>query len=297
MPKSGGRAAAVQFLSLLGTAGTCLALSVRTPPSVRTSSPVACATPQSQTPQNPTVSSSSGAQCFLFTSCQAGSEKLLKAELARTHPELRFAYSRPGLVTFKNSSTDGSVSPAVTLRSSFSRVHGASVGQARTAPEVCELARRLPSVRPPLCLHVWSRDLAGARAMHPTAVSERAARVVALRRELQSCAPDIWAPSEIAQEGAPVLSVILGEGDEPYFVGVHTHQSYEEEGVPPRGAGAVMGALNATLGASSAARGRGAGGGTSGHPIFGSACNRPIVLRRAHVPHAGALFPGLEQAR
>jgi len=186
-------------------------------------------------------------------------------------------------------------------------VHGASVGQARTAPEVCELARRLPSIhshiRPPLCLHVWSRDLAGARAMHPTAVSERAARVVALRRELQASAPDLWAPSELAQEGAPVLSVILGEADEPFFVGVHTHQSYEEEGVPPRGAGAVMGAPNAMLGASSAARGRGAGGGTIGPPKdgnpskYGSACDRPIVLRRAHVPHAGALFPGLEQVR
>ena len=66
--------------------------------------------------------------------------------------------------------------------------------------------------------------------MHPTAVSERAARVVALRRELQASAPDLWAPSELAQEGAPVLSVILGEADEPFFVGVHTHQSYEEEG-------------------------------------------------------------------
>ena len=115
-------------------------------------------------------------------------------------------------------------------------------------------------------------------------------------------------PTLIAPDDLPCMQVLTTakvtnptlsgcEGDEPYFVGVHTHQSYEEEGVPPRGAGAVMGALNATLGASSAARGRGAGGGTSGHPIFGSACNRPIVLRRAHVPHAGALFPGLEQAR
>ena len=143
--------------------------------------------------------------------------------------------------------------------------------------------------------------------MHPTAVSERAARVVALRRELQACAPDLWAPSELAQEDAPVLSVILGEADEPYFVGVHTHQSYEEEGVPPRGAGAVMVTPNAMFRASSAARGRGAGGGTigstpnppkDGNPSkYGSACDRPIVLRRAHVPHAGAFFPGLEQVR
>ena len=80
----------------------------------------------------PTLSGSeSTASSFLFTTCQAGAEKLLKVELERTHPEMRFAFSRPGLVTFKNASTDGVVSPSVSIGASFARTYGASVGQAR----------------------------------------------------------------------------------------------------------------------------------------------------------------------
>ena len=144
---------------------------------------------------------SAAASSFLFTTCQAGAEKLLKAEVGRTHPDLRFAFSRPGLVTFKNASAAGVVSPSVSLRSSFARVHGASVGQAATAAEVCELAQWLaPSA--PLCLHVWCRDLGGMRFSHPLAVAERVARVAALRDELQSTAPaGLWAGSEVRREG------------------------------------------------------------------------------------------------
>ena len=35
---------------------------------------------------------------FLFTVCQVGAEGALKNEVLRSHPELRFAYSRPGFV-------------------------------------------------------------------------------------------------------------------------------------------------------------------------------------------------------
>lgn len=38
---------------------------------------------------------------FLFTTCQVGAEAPLKAEIARLWPEFKFAYSRPGFVTFK----------------------------------------------------------------------------------------------------------------------------------------------------------------------------------------------------
>jgi 23S rRNA (cytidine2498-2'-O)-methyltransferase len=214
MSRSGGRAVVLIALGLLWTPGACgFALPMQT-----TLRPIACAAAaQSKAVQ------SGAAQCFLVTSCQAGAEKLLKAELARTHPELRFAYSRPGLVTFKNSPADGIVSPTVSISSSFSRVHGASVGQARTASEICVLARQLFSGRP-LCLHVWGRDLGSVRSTHPAAVSERAAQVVALRRNLVECAPDLWSPSEVADEGSPVLSVILGDEEDLNFVGIHTHE-------------------------------------------------------------------------
>src|SRR5690349_20007277 len=38
---------------------------------------------------------------FVFATCQVGAEIALKQEVARTAPNLRFAYSRPGFLTFK----------------------------------------------------------------------------------------------------------------------------------------------------------------------------------------------------
>jgi 23S rRNA (cytidine2498-2'-O)-methyltransferase len=38
---------------------------------------------------------------FLYCACQIGAERALKAELARTHPGFKLAFSRPGYVTFK----------------------------------------------------------------------------------------------------------------------------------------------------------------------------------------------------
>ena len=38
---------------------------------------------------------------FLFAVAQAGAERPLKNEVARVHPQLRFAFSRPGFVTFR----------------------------------------------------------------------------------------------------------------------------------------------------------------------------------------------------
>ncbi|MBA2544099.1 MAG: hypothetical protein H0V17_30930, partial [Deltaproteobacteria bacterium] len=39
---------------------------------------------------------------FVFATCLPGFEPAVKREVARTRPELRFAYSRPGLITFKS---------------------------------------------------------------------------------------------------------------------------------------------------------------------------------------------------
>ena len=40
---------------------------------------------------------------FVFVAVQPGAERALKSEIAREHPELKFAYSRPGFVTFRSS--------------------------------------------------------------------------------------------------------------------------------------------------------------------------------------------------
>ena len=38
---------------------------------------------------------------FLFAVVQAGAERALKNEVARERPKLKFAFSRPGFVTFR----------------------------------------------------------------------------------------------------------------------------------------------------------------------------------------------------
>jgi 23S rRNA (cytidine2498-2'-O)-methyltransferase len=70
---------------------------------------------------------------FLFTICQIGAEKALKDELAANHPDLRFAYSRPGFVTFKNSTKE--MTPDVELQSIFARAYGLSLSKASSSSE------------------------------------------------------------------------------------------------------------------------------------------------------------------
>ena len=214
---------------------------------------------------------------FLFTTCQAGVEKLIKEEFKRNHPSLRFAFSRPGLVTFKNPPDSPAFSPSVSIRSSFSRVHGISIGSASTAVEIISTARRL-NLPCPICLHVWYRDRSHIHSSsHPLAVLERAAAVVALRSEILSLddsrPPGLWSASAVPDEGEPVLSVILGDDGERHFLGLHTHASFEPAvslpgRLPPGGGGSSSGSSSPPL----------------------------LLLRRSHVPHAGGVFPGLSVA-
>lgn len=96
---------------------------------------------------------------FIFITCQAGAEGTVKQELAREWPALRFAYSRPGFLTFK-------LPEAIPfpddfdLHSTFARAYGLSLGKAEGASP----AERAESVWKVLGeksfdqLHVWERD-------------------------------------------------------------------------------------------------------------------------------------------
>jgi 23S rRNA (cytidine2498-2'-O)-methyltransferase len=63
---------------------------------------------------------------FLFAICQNGSEAALKQELAHRHPSLRFAFSRPGFVTFRLPDEAGA---ELHLHSVFARTWGFSLGK------------------------------------------------------------------------------------------------------------------------------------------------------------------------
>ncbi|WP_047396365.1 SAM-dependent methyltransferase [Cetobacterium sp. ZOR0034] len=71
---------------------------------------------------------------FIYTIVNIGSEKSLKEEVALKYPELSFAYSRPGYITFKDNS--GKLNIDSKLNLVFARAYGISLG--RTNPENLE---------------------------------------------------------------------------------------------------------------------------------------------------------------
>jgi 23S rRNA (cytidine2498-2'-O)-methyltransferase len=86
---------------------------------------------------------------FVFATCLPGLEPAVKREVARTRPALKFAYSRPGLITFKSPSE---IRPGDPPGSAFARVWGRSLGAARDL----ELARSLLGDQDRI--HVFARE-------------------------------------------------------------------------------------------------------------------------------------------
>jgi len=103
---------------------------------------------------------------FVFMTCQAGAEAPLKAEIARRHRDFRFAFSRPGFVTFKVPA-DLRSDRQFQLKSVFARTCGFSIDNISgpNLPELCETAWKVLGQRyPPDSLaqfqnvHLWERD-------------------------------------------------------------------------------------------------------------------------------------------
>lgn len=168
---------------------------------------------------------------FLFVTCQRGAEATVKHEIARDWPALRFAYSRPGFLTFKLPPGHG-LADDVDLGSAFARAWGFSLGavtadspEARAAG-VWEIAGDLPIDR----LHVWSRDaaVAGHHGYEPGQTPEAAAAremILAARAAHQTAGSThgtnpAFNPQLVAEPGDLVLDCILLE-PERWWVGYH----------------------------------------------------------------------------
>ena len=126
----------------------------------------------------------------------------MKLDVARTRPELRFAYSRPGLVTFKSARA---VPPDDTPGSVFAHVWGRSIGAASDPATAAVQLAGLGATR----VHVFDREPSGDGA--PGA----------------DLAP--WqglGPGGPAAIGELVADVIVGPGDEPAWLGVHRHDQF-----------------------------------------------------------------------
>ncbi|MFH1807097.1 MAG: SAM-dependent methyltransferase [Pseudomonadota bacterium] len=172
---------------------------------------------------------------FVYTTCQVGAEAALKKELGREHPELRFAFSRPGFVTFKLSSERAPLGPDFALRSVFARCHGLSLGPVgadalsvdERARQVLQAIARRPRAgasSPSPVLHVWERDrfAPGEEPLDPEP-DARTRRVVDALHEQATTLPELAVDlNSPATPGQLVHDLVLVE-DRQWWAGVHRH--------------------------------------------------------------------------
>jgi 23S rRNA (cytidine2498-2'-O)-methyltransferase len=156
---------------------------------------------------------------YLFTVCQRGAEPALKAEFARLWPDFRFAFSRPGFVTFK---LPDEARPAddFDLQSVFARTYGFSLGrvQGSDARALAGEAWRLSEGRPG-AIHAFERDASepGQHDFEPgiTPLAEEVGRLLA-----DAAGESPPAVNRIVRSGHHVLDVVLVEPNE-WWVGHH----------------------------------------------------------------------------
>ena len=160
---------------------------------------------------------------FLFLTCQVGAEPAVKRELARDWPAFRFAYSRPGFLTFKLP-PDATWADDFDLRSIFARSFGFSLGKVRgeTADELALAALRLAEGQVFARLHVFPRDTAapGEHDFEPGFTPASRDAEAALRRAWPAALPTAPPQRRLARPGDLVLDCVLVEPNE-WWLGWH----------------------------------------------------------------------------
>lgn len=150
---------------------------------------------------------------FAIALCQAGAERWLKAEIARIRPDLRSAFQRPGLVSFKATGAPFTAEDAP--RAVFARAWLCSAGPVEGVAGALEVAARVGA----RWLFVSPRDAGPPGEVPPAALAEHERHAAAVEAELRA--------SGRFAEGRPavgegVLDVIAHPGD-PLVVGWHVH--------------------------------------------------------------------------
>lgn len=143
---------------------------------------------------------------FIYTTGQVGADLALKAELAATHPELRFAYSKPGFWTWKVAQGIR-LAEGFELQSTFARAFGFSIGAVTgdTTAARFEQVVKAAAARPYRQLHIWPRDIcrAGQRGFEP-GMTPAAIEVIDAARNIPALAPLVQAAYPL---GKPPRSV------------------------------------------------------------------------------------------
>ena len=90
---------------------------------------------------------------FYFATCQVGAEKAVKVEVLAECPQLKFAFSRPGFITFKE---DSDQKPALILKKAiFTRLWGEVLGQTKDEATLPELLKLIPAKQ---VIQIFDRD-------------------------------------------------------------------------------------------------------------------------------------------
>jgi 23S rRNA (cytidine2498-2'-O)-methyltransferase len=173
---------------------------------------------------------------FIFVCCQAGAEPALKSEIDRKYADLRFAFSRPGFVTFKVPIGFDYTQP---LRAVFARAQGVAIRTVTgsTAERIAATMASLPPTLPFQHLHVWNRDqiLPGDHGFEPF----HSPAALAAGKEIRDGSGDsslrTAAINRTAKVDEWVADVIVIDSD-TWFLGWHkgvTIASRWPGGVPP----------------------------------------------------------------
>lgn len=167
---------------------------------------------------------------FIFASCQVGAEATLKEEVAATYPQLRFAFSRPGFLTFKSEkplSLETKKRSAIDLI--FGRRTGISLGRVKVdQPELLAEIRQLRDRLGATLVQVWERDQFKPGEA-PKAFDEGAWSREARARLL---AGDVAVESRMPCPGEKILDVVVVDPTE-WWLGAHR---FEEGDCPHPGA-------------------------------------------------------------
>jgi len=163
---------------------------------------------------------------FLFVTCQIGAEGAAKNELARLQPELRFAYSRPGFLTFKVP-PELHLAPDLCLDSVFARAYGLSLGKVSGGDpdQLAAASWEIFGDRPARRVHAWARDLRvpGEHGYEPGITAEALAAGQAIVRHAPNSAllaAGAGDPKCPAKPGEFVLDCVL-VGDGEWWIGQH----------------------------------------------------------------------------
>jgi 23S rRNA (cytidine2498-2'-O)-methyltransferase len=151
---------------------------------------------------------------FVFATCLPGIEPALKIDVARARPELRLAFSRPGLVTFKSTRA---VTPDDAPGSAFARVWGRSIGPiggplgdpATVAARIAELGATR--------VHVFARE--PDPGADPREVGADRAPGFLAHAPWQALGPG--GPAELGELVADVI--VAPEPGQPAWLGLHRH--------------------------------------------------------------------------